>query len=67
MPDETGTELIGSTEAIGILKIDRSTLSRWIQLGKVKPLTKLESGAFVFDAAYIRELATTLGTERASA
>jgi predicted site-specific integrase-resolvase len=63
MPDEPA-ELIGSTEALDILGIDRSTLSRWVAFGKLTPVTRLSAGgAFVFDAADIRALAARLASE----
>lgn len=34
-------ELIGSPEACRILQIDRSTLSRWVQLNKLQPAFRL--------------------------
>ena len=43
-------ELIGSAEACRILQIDRSTLSRWVKFGDVKPYMRLsERGAMLFD------------------
>ena len=50
----TETDLIGSTEALGILGIDRSTLSRWVAAGRLVPVTRLgASGAFVFARAAV--------------
>ena len=63
MPDEPA-ELIGTTEAMAILALDRSTLVRWIQLGKLTPVTRLgPTGAYVFDAADIRALGVKLAAE----
>lgn len=44
--------LIGSPEACQILEIDRSTLSRWVQLGKLRPVLRLgesRNSQMVFD------------------
>lgn len=54
MPD---TDLIGSTEALGILEIDRSTLSRWVAAGRLTPVTRLSGGAFVFRKTDVESLA----------
>lgn len=54
MPD---TDLIGSTEALGILEIDRSTLSRWVAAGRLTPAARLSGGAFVFRKADVESLA----------
>jgi excisionase family DNA binding protein len=45
--------LIGSAEACTILGVDRSTLSRWVQLGKITPAMQLpgSKGAMLFDRA----------------
>jgi transcriptional regulator with XRE-family HTH domain len=44
-------DYIGSSELCEILGIDRSTLSRWVQSGRIKPAMKLPGlrGAFLFD------------------
>lgn len=43
--------LIGTTEAAKRCGVDRTTFFRWVQLGHVKPATKLEgrTGALLFD------------------
>ena len=44
--------LISTTEAIKILGVDRSTLSRWVKFGDIKPVMRLGDGpraAMVFD------------------
>lgn len=44
-------QLIGSATVCGILRIDRSTLTRRIARGEIVPLAKLDGakGAYVFD------------------
>lgn len=43
-------DLIGSVDACDLLHIDRSTLSRWVALGKLTPAMRLPGarGAFLF-------------------
>lgn len=52
-------DLIGAAEAAGILGLERSTLTRWIHGGKIKPLTQLDGkrGAYVFDRIDVEALA----------
>ena len=56
---ETSPELnlIGSAEACARLNVDRSTLIRWCQLGRIQH-TKLPgtSGPYLFDPVYINRL-----------
>lgn len=49
---------IGSTEACTRLRIDRATLTRWIQSGSITPAGKLEgpNGAYLWDPEYINRL-----------
>lgn len=54
--------LIGSREACRILGVDRSTLTRWVQAGRLYPAGRLEGGAYLFDPTAIEALAV----ERAS-
>jgi predicted site-specific integrase-resolvase len=52
--------VINTGEACAILgDIDRSTLKRWVDDGKVTPLRKLpgETGGYLFDRAEIERLA----------
>jgi predicted site-specific integrase-resolvase len=57
MPDD----LVASAEACTILNIHRSTLSRWVQLGKLTPAMQLPSsdgkGAMLFNRADVLRLA----------
>lgn len=52
-------EMIGSREACKILDVDKSTLSRWVAAGRVRPAQKLpgRNGALLFHAADIDALA----------
>jgi excisionase family DNA binding protein len=52
-------DLIGSRKACEILGIDRSTLSRWVDRGKLTPAVQLEGprGAMLFDRADVTALA----------
>jgi excisionase family DNA binding protein len=47
----TQAPLMGSAEACEILRIDRSTLTRWVAKGRISPAQKLpgESGVYLFD------------------
>jgi excisionase family DNA binding protein len=49
MPQDTPS-LVGSAEACDLLRIDRSTLSRWVAAGKITPAQRLpgQNGAFLF-------------------
>ena len=51
--------LIGSSGAAALLQVDRSTLSRRISAGHIKPLARLDGpkGPFVFDRQDIEALA----------
>lgn len=55
-------DLIGSAEACSLLgDIDRSTLTRWVQLGRIEPAMRLPgpNGAYLFRRADIEALAVT--------
>lgn len=55
--------LVGSTEARELLGgIDRSTLVRWVQLGRIKPAQKLPgpNGAYLFRRRDVEALAADL-------
>lgn len=58
-------DLIGSTEATRLLRVDKATISRWVASGTLTPAAKLpgRNGAFLFRRADIESLAA----ERASA
>lgn len=62
----TDADLIGSTEALGILGIDRSTLSRWVAAGRLTPTTRLSGGAFVFRRPEVEALAAARAAEAAA-
>ena len=48
-------QLLSSADACAALDIDRSTLTRWVQSGKVTPVKKLggRTGAYVFTSTEI--------------
>ena len=43
MPKTNTSELIGTREACDLLDIDKSTLSRWVAKGYLKPAMRLGS------------------------
>lgn len=51
--------LIGTTEAAKLLRIDRSSLVRRVQSGAIQPFQKLPAatGAYLFDRARIEAIA----------
>lgn len=59
---------IGSAEVCVRLDIDRSTLIRWIQLGRIQPARKLpgKSGPYLFDPTYINRLVIDRAAQAAS-
>ena len=58
-------ELVITSEACEILgNLDRSTISRWVQLGKLTPAKRIrmgKNGAFLFRRADVEALALELG------
>lgn len=56
----TQSTLIGSAEAVRLLKVHPVTLSRWVKDGKLVPAHKLpgKNGAYLFNRADIDALAT---------
>ncbi|WP_353709000.1 helix-turn-helix domain-containing protein [Cellulosimicrobium sp. ES-005] len=48
-----------STEACAVLKIDRSTLVRWVRAGRIAPTYKYprSNGAYLFDRVAVEALA----------
>ena len=63
MPDQ----LLTAAEVCRFLQIDRSTLIRWVDAGKVKAAQKLpgQTGAYLFDPAEIARLLLDRGLDRA--
>lgn len=51
-------DLLSTTQAAEVIGIERSTISRWVQQGLMKPTLKLpgQQGAFVFDASEIERV-----------
>jgi predicted site-specific integrase-resolvase len=56
MPRSTAN-LIGSAELCEVVGIDRSTLSRWVQVGKITPAMKLpgKRGAMLWPTKAIEQ------------
>lgn len=52
---EVAHDLIGTSEAARRLRVERSTLLRWVQLGRLTPALKLpgQTGSMLFDPDYI--------------
>ncbi|AKF14394.1 excisionase and transcriptional regulator [Mycobacterium phage Phayonce] len=57
----SATPEIVASEACRILKVDRSTLLRWVAAEKVTPTRKLpgSTGAFLFDRKQIETIAAS--------
>lgn len=64
-------DYLTTTEACKLLGgLDRSTLSRWVQLGKIEPADKLPvgpHGAFLFKREDVEALKAKLDAEKAQA
>lgn len=50
--------LLSTAEAVAKLNIDRSTLTRWVAAGRIKPAHKLPGlrGAYLFDPTEVQRL-----------
>jgi len=61
------TDLIGSRESCRILQIDKSTLSRKVADGSIKPASKMpgRNGAYVFHRRDVEALRDTMAAKRA--
>ncbi|KAB2583974.1 hypothetical protein BS297_17665 [Rhodococcus erythropolis] len=59
LPDMTIQDLIGSTESCRLLRVDKSTLTRWAKTGVLNPATKLpgRNGALLFERTDVEKLA----------
>lgn len=55
MPDD----LIGTTDAAKQIEVERSTLVRWVQLGRITPAVKMpgKTGALLFRVEDVEALA----------
>lgn len=64
--EDSGINLIGSAEVCFRLDIDRSTLIRWCQLGRIQYAQKLPGprGQYLFDSEYITEFAIRRGEQQ---
>jgi excisionase family DNA binding protein len=54
----TDRSLIGSAEACEILGIDRSTLTRWVDKGRILPVHKNpgQTGSYIFQRTEVERL-----------
>ena len=52
-------DLLGTTESASVIKVDRSTLSRWIAAGRLTPALKLSgpTGAMLFRRSEVERVA----------
>lgn len=53
-------KLLSAAETADLLKIDRSTLTRWVASGRIKPAHKTPGlrGAYVFDETEVERVRT---------
>lgn len=49
------SQIIGARTAAALLGLERSSLTRKVQAGKITALARLEGGAYVFDRAALLE------------
>jgi excisionase family DNA binding protein len=61
-------DLVGSDEAARLIGINRATLTRWVQAGKITPLMKLPgiTGAVLFHRRDVEKLAAEPNAGKAS-
>lgn len=62
-------DLISSADAAELLGIDRSTLSRWVQAGRLAPVLKMPGlrGPALYDRTAVLALAAAAPAEEAQA
>ena len=62
------THLLESAETCELLNIDRSTLTRWVASGRIKPAMKLsgKTGAYLFDPSEVERVRTANAPAAAS-
>lgn len=62
-------QILSSREACLRLSIDRSTLTRWVQIGRITPIHKLpgRTGAFLFEPAEIDRVRNELSSATTTA
>jgi excisionase family DNA binding protein len=62
-------DLLASVEVCEALHIDRSTLSRWVQVGRIEPAMRLpgKRGAMLFSRSAVDALAAKLANPEAVA
>ena len=58
MADMPNPDLLSTTQAAEVIGIERSTVSRWVQQGLMRPSLKLptQTGAFLFDVAEVERV-----------
>ena len=58
--------LIGTAEAAEVIGVERSTLTRWVQLGRMTAAHKLpgRNGVVLFDRAEVDRVAAEYAAER---
>lgn len=57
MTDLATTDLLSTSEAIGVLFVSRWTLARMVKRGDITPVHRLAGGAMIFRAADVEQLA----------
>jgi len=50
------TDLVGTEDAARIFGVDRSTITRWVNAGKLHPAVRLP-GAYLFDRGDLERIA----------
>ncbi len=62
-------DLVGTSEAAAIIGVERSTLVRWVQMGRrIAPAMRLQgkNGAYLFHRVEVERTAQTWATENAA-
>lgn len=55
----TTTELLSTAEAAELAQKDRSTITRWVQSGRLKPAHRTPGGTLLFTREAIAEAVTS--------
>lgn len=61
-------DLLATVEAADVLGVERSTVSRWVEKGRLVPAQKLpgNTGAFLFKRSHVEDVKRTLDAAAAS-